>query len=54
MYPASLAGIPDGLCRGKEVFLVPGQTWPASLMPSEAPATFDCSDSDHGTALLEI
>ena len=30
-----LAGVPDGLCRGKEVFLVPGQTWPASLTSSE-------------------
>ena len=28
------AGVPDGLCRGKEVFLVPGQTWPASLTAS--------------------
>ena len=35
-----LAGVPDGLCRGKEVFLVPGKTWPASLMPSEASETF--------------
>ena len=35
-----LAGVPDGLCRGKEVFLVPGQTWPASLTPSEASETF--------------
>ena len=24
MYPANLAGVPDGLYRGKEVFLVPG------------------------------
>jgi len=30
-----LAGVPDGLCRGKEVFLVPGKTWPASLTSSE-------------------
>ena len=29
------AGVPDGLCRGKEVFLVPGKTWPASLTSSE-------------------
>jgi|GEM_PF-6681934 len=35
-----LAGVPDGLCRGKEVFLVPGKTWPASLTPSEASETF--------------
>ena len=34
------AGVPDGLCRGKEVFLVPGKTWPASLTPSEASETF--------------
>ena len=36
-YPASLAGVPDGLCRGKEVLLVPGQTWPASLTPFTPP-----------------
>ena len=35
-----MAGVPDGLCRGKEVFLVPGQTWQASLTPSEASETF--------------
>ena len=35
------AGVPDGLCRGKEVFLVPGKTWPASLTASaEASETF--------------
>ena len=37
---SDLAGVPDGLCRGKEVFLVPGKTWPASLTPSEASETF--------------
>ena len=34
------AGVPDDLCRGKEVFLVPGKTWQASLTPSEASETF--------------
>jgi hypothetical protein len=33
MYPANLAGVPDGLYRGKEVFLVPGHIpmYPANL-----------------------
>ena len=35
---------PRGGCgaaaAASEVFLVPGQTWPASLMPSEASETF--------------
>ena len=41
------AGVPDGLCRGKEVFLVPGQTWCI-------PDAFHTSESDHCTAIFEI
>ena len=33
-YPASLVGILDGPFRGRELSLVPGQTWLASLMAS--------------------
>ena len=38
--PKAAAGGYGAAAAASEVFLVPGQTWPASLMPSEASETF--------------
>ena len=40
LAPGQLRGGYGAAAAASEVFLVPGQTWPASLMPSEASETF--------------